>query len=60
MYSTARFIKPYRDPVHKCTRSRQGFMKWAINESVYYHGQENLEPPPPKKKTLGRLEMHDV
>ena len=26
------FIKPYRDPVYKYTRSRQGFMKWAILE----------------------------
>jgi len=29
-FSTARFIKPYRDPVTKCTWSRQGFMEWAI------------------------------
>ena len=28
---TVSFIKPYRYPVHKCTGSRQGFMKWAIS-----------------------------
>ena len=29
---TVHFIKPYRDPVNKCTGLRQGFMKWALNK----------------------------
>ena len=28
--NTVRFIKPYRNPVHKCTGLRLGFMKWAV------------------------------
>ena len=28
--NAARFPKPDRDPVYKCTWSRHGFMKWAI------------------------------
>ena len=29
--NTDRFIKPYRNPVYKCTGSRQGSMKWALS-----------------------------
>ena len=32
--NTVRFIKPYQDPVYKCTNSRQGFMKWAILKKI--------------------------
>ena len=39
-YNTGSFIKPYRDPVCKCTWSPQGFMKWA---GVYIFC---LTPPP--------------
>ena len=30
-YYTARFIKPYRDPVQKRTGFQLGFMKWALH-----------------------------
>ena len=29
-YNTVSFIKPYQNPVYKCTGSRQGFIKWLI------------------------------
>ena len=31
-YDTVHFKKPYRNPVHKRTVSRKGFMKWAIHK----------------------------
>ena len=35
-FSTISFIKPYRNPIYKCTGSRLGFMKWAIVQVEYF------------------------
>ena len=32
---TVRFIKPYLNPVYKCTGHRQDFMKWALHTQFY-------------------------
>ena len=40
-FCTARFIKPNRNPVYKCTGLRQGFKKWAFyvqnNNKIGYY-----------------------
>ena len=35
---TVLFIKPYRNPVYKCSGLRQGFMKWTL---YYIHRLDN-------------------
>ena len=35
-FDTVRLIKPYRNPIYKFRRSRKGFMKWAIVDSLTY------------------------
>ena len=35
-YTTVRFIKPYLNPVYKCTGHRQDFMKWALHSMIFF------------------------
>ena len=41
---TARFIKPYRDPVYKFTGSRLGFMIWTIYKKLISQGKGEFLP----------------